>query len=216
MQINNVVNYKSIALKVCAIAALTASSASAMAGFITYETRGTTSTVNRADYEASWGAQEAGIHSSSLAAFNNIRAPGSHRHSHLRVEFDLDAMTSSFDWVFQFGLDAGHGGALYLNGQLSDSDTSDLWWGYNWNRTGELLSATSSALAIGTNFIDLYWAEACCNGGQSGRFSINGGQDWMNLNVANLDRMAVPEPSMLALLGIGVAGIGLARRKKNA
>ncbi len=214
MQTTQIANVKSLAIKACAIAALTATSASAMAGFITYETRHTTSPINRADYQASWGVQEAAITTSDLSQFVNVRAPGSHRHSHLRVEFDLDALSAMKDWVFQFAVDAGHGGGLYLNGQLTDASATDLWWGYNWNRTDEILSAASSSLITGTNVIDLYWAEACCNGGQSGRFSVNGGQDWMNLSVANLDRMAVPEPSMLALLGVGVAGIGFARRKR--
>ncbi len=216
MQNNKLVKLKSTVLKACAIAVVTASSASAMAGFITYDTRSTTSAINRADYQASWGLQESGVTSRSLNRFHNTRAPGSHRHSRLRVEFDVDEAATYKDWVFQFAVDAGYGGAIYLNGELAQARTSDLWWGYRWHRTGELLTATSSMLAIGTNVIDLYWAEACCNGRQSGRFSVNGGQNWMTLSLNNLERMAVPEPGMLTLLGIGIAGIGFARRKKRA
>lgn len=196
-----------------ALAALTCTSSTAMATFITYETRQTTREVNRADYLDSWSVQTSGITSRSLEAFDGVSGPGNNFHSRLTIEFEwLDATQ---DWVFQFAPDAGLGGAVYANDVLAQSDSSDLWWGFNWNRTGELLELTSDSLALGTNVLDLYWAERCCNGGQSGRFSVNGGQDWMALSVDNLESVAVPEPGMLSLMAGGLVGFGVSRRRRR-
>lgn len=199
--------------KTLALAALTVSSTSAMATFITYETRATTQEVNRSDYSASWLAQTSTINSSSLDSFERIRGNGRNFHSRLTIEFDY--LDPSQDWLFQFAPDAGFGGAVYANGALVQSNTTDLWWGFNWNRTSEILTATSASFALGTNVLELYWAEGCCDGGQSGRLSVNGGQDWMSLSVDNLELVAVPEPGMLSLMAGGLLGFGVSRRQKH-
>jgi hypothetical protein len=118
--------------------------------------------------------------------------------------------------MFEIAPDAGFGGALYMNDTLVQANASDLWWGFNWNAANEMLTSDGASFTLGTNVLDVYWAEGCCNGGQSGRFSIDGGQNWMNLSVDNLKSTAVPEPGMLLILSSGLLGLALARRKLRA
>ncbi|MEM7081618.1 MAG: CCXG family PEP-CTERM protein [Pseudomonadota bacterium] len=199
------------AIKPLLIAVTALVSTSAMATLITYEVRHTNSGVNNTDYLASWNAQTSAITTIEIDSLTNIRAPGSHHHSHLRVEFNASALDNI---LFQIAPDAGFGGALYMNNTLVQQRATDLWWGYNWTRTGETLLSHGAALFDGTNVLDVYWAEACCNGGQSGRFSIDGGDTWMALSVDNLRAATVPEPGMLILFGTGLFGLVLARRSR--
>ncbi|MFK8028668.1 MAG: CCXG family PEP-CTERM protein [Gammaproteobacteria bacterium] len=194
-----------------AVAGLVASDA--LAAYITYETRHTNNGVNTSDYLASWNQQTSTVNTSSLPNFNSRRVGSRNSHSHLQVEFTTNLIQ---DLVFEFAPDAGLGGAIYVNNDLVQRRAADLWWGYNWNRTNEILSSNGTDFSMGTNVIDLYWAERCCDGRQSGRFSLNGGQDWMSLSVANLASMPVPEPGILVLIAGGMVGLGLARRRKNA
>lgn len=199
--------------KMCAIAAAGLITSNAMATYITYETRQTNAGVNQSDYQASWSAQTSTISTSGLGQFTNITAPGSNYHSHLQVAFDVNAAQN---WMFEIAPDAGYGGALYMNDTLVQSLATDLWWGFNWNAASEMLASDGASFTLGTNILDVYWAEGCCNGGQSGRFSIDGGQNWMNLSVDNLNSTAVPEPGMLLILSSGLMGLALARRKLRA
>jgi len=199
-------------IKICAVAIAGLFTSNAMATYITYETRHTDAGVNQSDYQASWNDQTSAISTSDLADFANMQTPGSNYHSHLQVEFDAN---DTQNWIFQIAPDAGYGGALYMNNVLVQSNSTDLWWGFNWNAAGEMLASTGAQLMMGTNVLDLFWAEGCCNGGQSGRFSINGGQDWMSLSVDNLNSTSVPEPGILLLLSIGLFGYALAGRKQR-
>jgi hypothetical protein len=60
----------------------------------------------------------------------------------------------------------------------------------------------------------LYWGENSNSGGQSIRFTTDGGSTYQNLSTANLDASAVPEPSVLALMSLGLFGLGLLSRRK--
>ena len=189
----------------------------ASAALITYETRQTTSGVNQSDYQASWFNQGSSIVSQNLSAFTNVTAPSYNHHSHLQVNFEVGSAFASSDWAFQVAPDAGFGGSLFLNGVQLDIDSSDLWWGWNWNNINELLTATGVDVAEDSHQLDVYWAEGCCNGGQSARFSYDNGQSWLALSVDNLNAVAVdvPEPSGIALLGMGLLGLAYMRKRQD-
>ena len=65
-------------------------------------------------------------------------------------------------------------------------------------------------------------SNSCCggffdgsNGGGIARASLNGFGDWVVFDDLQFVTQSVPEPGTLALFGIGLFGMGLARRKKK-
>ena len=199
-----------LALSFCAVAATNSS-----ASVITYENRATDSGVNKNDYQASWNNQSSSIFSTEVSSFDRLRANGSNRnqHSHLNISFDVSASSAGQDWWFQFSPDAGLGGEVYFDGNLVERNADNLWWGYNWNRSSELIEAFVSDLDSGHHTIDLFWAENCCNGGQSGRFSVDNGQSWLALSTDNLDAVGISEPGTIGLMALGIAGLLYSRRR---
>jgi len=189
--------------------------ANSSASVINYENRATNSGVNKNDYQSSWNNQSTSIYSTEISSFDRLRANGSNRnqHSHLSLSFDVSANNSGKNWWFQFAPDAGFGGELYFDGNLVERNNDNLWWGYRWNRGSELIGAFISDLDSGTHTLDLFWAENCCNGGQSGRFSADNGNVWIALSTENLDAVGVPEPGTIGLMALGVAGLVLSRRR---
>ncbi|MFK7888420.1 MAG: CCXG family PEP-CTERM protein [Gammaproteobacteria bacterium] len=185
-------------------------SGAANAGEIIFETRATNNEVMPWDALGSWQAQSSPVTASELLEFTNVFTPGSQRHSRLQLQFDA---TGADLWEFEFGLDAGFGAAIYLNDELATSNGADLWWGYNWNASDQLLRLSSNLFMDGINTIDVYWAENCCAGGQSGRFRTDSGS-WRALSTANLNQVA--EPGSIALLTAGLGGLVAARRQRRA
>lgn len=193
--------------------ALATASIAAHASLITYEVRGITN-ASFGDYRAGWSAQGSAIASSAPGDFSGLSG-ANNSYDHLRVNFNIGGAFAGSALAFQLAPDAAYGGALYFDGVLLGTNATDLWWGGNWNALSELLVGSVTNLATGSHTLDAYWAEGCCNGGQAGRFSVNGGA-WQNLSVANLDRLAVPEPGSLALFGLGIAGLMAGRRSRRA
>jgi hypothetical protein len=183
-------------------------SLSANSAVMTVETRGITSAINNSDFITTWNNQTSAINTTSLTEFSNYFARNNSI-SHLSINFSASTIGN---WEIEAGLDAGYGAALFIDGALVENRTDNLWWSYNWNNSDVLKG--SSSLASGSHTIDLYWAEDCCNGYNSGRFSTDNGASWQVLSVENINNAtAVSEPGTLALLGLGL--IGLARVRKN-
>jgi hypothetical protein len=191
-------------------------SASASASLITYETRNTNNGVDNTDYMASWDNQTTTINSNTLSEFTNITAPGSNYHSRLEVDFSVGTAFAGNDWAFQIAPDAGFGGAMYLDGIQIDTDTSDLWWGFSWGNVTELLTGAGLDITSADHTLEVFWAEGCCNGGQSARFRTGADAEWQALSVANLDDVAVDvsEPASIALFGLGLLGLAGSRKRK--
>ncbi len=178
------------------------------AATINYQKRTINNGVNNTDYKASWNSQTSAISSQSINDFTD-KLGGNNTFSHLIVDFTSSKSTLSFD----FAVDAGFGGAVYLDNKLVTKNTTDLWWGKNWNASSEILSFTS-LLRAGNHTLEVFWAEGCCNGANSGRFSLNGVGNWQSLATANLDPLKpVPVPAAAWLFGSGIASLFGLRRK---
>jgi hypothetical protein len=190
---------------------------SASASVMHYENRATDSGVNTNNYQSSWNNQTSSIYNTNITSFDRLRANGSNRnqHSHLNISFDVSSASSGLDWWFQFSPDAGLGAEIYFDGNLVERTNDNLWWGYNWNRESELVEALIGDLDSGSHTLDLFWAENCCNGGQSGRFSVDNGHSWLALTTDNLDAIGVTEPGPIGLMALGIAGLILSRRQAN-
>ena len=130
------------------------------------------------------------------------------------IKFDVTSATS-FD--FRAGVDFGGGGALFLDGVLLDSKSTDMWWNYSYNDANQFLAGSSgSALGVGVHTLTLYGFEGCCSGNSQVQFSTNGGQSFTSFSSTD-GLPAVPEAQNAAML---LAGLGLlatlTRRRKQA
>ena len=118
-------------------------------------------------------------------------------------------------WNFRVGPDFGLGGALFIDGTAVDYDTSDLWWAGNYGNTSELLTASIN-LAAGNHEIVAYGFEYCCSGAQQAQFLAHNSREWVVFGADDgHDPSSVPEPGTLALLGLSLAGLATARRRRG-
>ncbi|MCJ8319374.1 MAG: CCXG family PEP-CTERM protein [Colwellia sp.] len=200
-------NLKNIKL-VCLAMIFTCMNASAT--LITLESRNITGEVNSSDLLTSWGEQTSTITSSVVDNLSSFLT-GRYTFNHLQIDLSIDRSAAS--WTFDFALDATHGAAVYLDGAVDSiaNRTDDLWWGYNWNHS-DVFTVTLSDLSRDNQVIDVYWAENCCNGSNSIRFTNDANQVRV-LSVANLDSASIPEPTSIALFGLAVFGLAARRLK---
>lgn len=181
---------------------------------IEFSTRAINMGVNSADYRASYQAQTSVESTQDLAAFTNI-VSANDSFSYLSIDFTVGGAYAGANFGFQVASDAGYGGALYLDGVQVDVDTTDMWWGLDWNAISELLQASNLTSFGGSHTLEAYWAEGCCAGGQSARFTTDNGQTYREMSVANLAALNVPEPGTLAIVGLGLVALGSMRRRQT-
>ena len=175
--------------------------------------------VVRSGYKATWRNQESSISTRKLSEFDNLRigSPGKKQpvFAYFKARFSVSDEFASNDWGFRAGLDAGHGGALYLDGSLLDKNTSDLWWRYNWKNTSEIISRTDLDLVAGNHLLEIFWAESCCHGSSDAEFTVDGNR-WNTLSTSNLASVgAVPIPMAVWLFGSGVVTLVAMKRRKT-
>lgn len=183
------------------------------AATINYQSRNITNAVNSSDYRASWLAQTSQITNTTLPDFGS-QLGGNNRFSRLIVDFASGLTNLSF----QLAVDATYGGAIYLDNILLTKNTTDLWWNLNWNNTSEILSATAIPVGFGNHTLEVFWAEHCCNGHNSARFSVGGSNQWQTLSSQSLQAIEpVPVPAAAWLFGSAIAGLlGLNRKKMQS
>ncbi len=180
------------------------------ASLISIDSRSVVNTIDNTDFATSWTDQASTITHTDLDIFNRYRS-GSHTINLLTIDFN---MASTGSWGFDLGLDAGYGAAFYLDNNLVSNRTDDLWWSYNWNHS-DVMHVLDNTLASGNHTIEIYWAEKCCNGASSAKFTADG-SNWLALSTENIDAASsVPEPGSIALLCIGLVGFSLSRIKKS-
>lgn len=152
----------------------------------------------------------------SLETFENInsRRTCGGPNKNIGTLFAISGSTTGTTQL-QFGLDWGRGGfmALNLDGQDSQVEryNTDIWWGRNWNHSDVIdliIPRTDNFLLLGLGF------EWCCDGVNSARWRSLGDRNlreapgsWQTLAVN------VPEPGVLPLLGLGLAGVFFTRRR---
>lgn len=134
----------------------------------------------------------------------------------LTTQFDL---STAGEYTFQAGADWGRGGGVVLTdlgtgaASLHDLRTDDVWWARNWNNR----DVFDTTFNLGPGSYSLAWIgfEYCCGGETSIRYSHNG-SEFLNFTEENFGAhlASVPEPGVLSLLGAGLAGVALIRRRR--
>jgi hypothetical protein len=184
--------------------------ANANATLITLETRDINQYFDKSDLLNSWNQSTAGI-VNNIDSFEMFQS-GNNSLTMLTIDFNIDYEGL---WSFESGLDAGYGAALFVDGTLIDNRTDNLWWRYNWSNS-DVFRVEDIALSTGNHVIQLLWAENCCNGSSSVRFTETLGQDRL-LSVAGIDEAStssstIPEPTSIALFGLAALSL-LTRRQ---
>ena len=144
----------------------------------------------------------------------------------LRADFDLSALTPAGPYTylrndFQFNDFLGDGESISL--QLFDDEGASPvgsnvvfnTLGFDINNVGYDVFMPTPALADGIGFLLFQFSEAIDVRSLYVRGKLSGtdSETWTPLVEASLTK--VPEPGTLALLGIGLAVMGLTRRRKN-
>ncbi|WP_347986643.1 CCXG family PEP-CTERM protein [Methylomonas sp. AM2-LC] len=171
------------------------------------------STTSSPDYSAVWAAQNSQITQSTLTSTSSI-SENNFSVEELSISFSA-ASTESLG--FQFALDAGFGGALYLDGKEIAYNAKDMWWAYNWNNSSQILASTQTINA-GDHTLIAYWSENCCSGSGAARVSIND-SNYQDLSVLSSpigganNVQSIPEPTTWAMLASGLLILVTLHRK---
>lgn len=117
------------------------------------------------------------------------------------IDYSMGGGTANF----QLGADWGLGGILMGIDGGDVVRTNDIWWANNWSNA-DVINFSLSGTGSGT--LRLLGFEHCCSGDNSLRVSLDSGQTYFAVRSSS-----VPEPAPLALLGFGLLGLAVSRRR---
>ena len=205
-----------------AVAALCVASSYANASLITVETGMSTALAQKtgagyqAVVEAAIAVKTAGYGAKTVAKFdglNNRSLFGAAQN--IATKYTVDFLVSEANagsFSFRFGTDFTYGGAVFIDNALVAYNNSDMWWNNTYTVASEIFQFTS-LLNAGTHTIEIFGLEPCCDGIAQGQFKSAKSTVFTTFSTTDGMNPAIPEPSSIALLGLGVAGL-LASRKK--
>ncbi|MEM1436918.1 MAG: CCXG family PEP-CTERM protein [Pseudomonadota bacterium] len=136
----------------------------------------------------------------------------------LHTEFQLG---DGGNYRFQTGADWGRGGGIILTDRSSgdmtvmDLTSEDIWWGRRWSNRDVFI--TELDLDPGAYALSWIGFENCCAGETTVRYSYNGSA-FKNFTKDNFAShvAAVPEPGTITLLGLGLAGFAVLRKRRSS
>jgi len=176
------------------------------AGLITFDTKSLSGGLLTNDLKASWLSNSNDIRSRELDEFERIDI-GRNSIGHLNISFDV---ASQEVWSFDFGLDAGYGAELFVDGNLIVDRSDDLWWRRNWQHS-DVFSLDTYKFTQGSHSLDVYFAENCCDGLSTVRMTNHSTQEISMLTSSALQAASIPEPATAILFGLGALGLMLRR-----
>lgn len=122
-------------------------------------------------------------------------------------------------FTFQVGTDWGRGGASIARhvgtGTVLDEfvTTDDIWWNNDWSNP-DVLTTNLNLQQNETYTLGWVGFEGCCGGDVTFRFSIDG-SPFQTLNDTNFGGFeTVPEPGTATMLGLGLVGLCVRRRRQ--
>ncbi|WP_348695790.1 CCXG family PEP-CTERM protein [Duganella fentianensis] len=206
--------------KFAALALALAAIGSANAAVITFQT-GTSTAGVQSTAQAYADVVNAAVsgstgHSVVLSSYDNVSNNSVFHagNSNIAYKSTIDfGLTSAGTYSFRAGVDFGKGGAVFLDGQVVDFKTNDMWWGGSYSNASQYFQVSGANLSAGNHTLTIYGLEGCCDGGQQVQFA-KVGEGYQSFTANTL--APVPEPETYAMLLGGLAMVGVVARRRRA